>query len=100
VKATARHILVDSEDEAFMLMKKLNSGESSFEVLAKEYSNCPSASDGGSLGTFEPGTMVLEFDKAVFSPKTIIGAVVGPIQTKFGYHLIVVEKRSGGGDWY
>lgn len=100
MKATARHILVDSEDEAFILMKKLNSGESSFEVLAKEYSNCPSGSDGGSLGTFEPGSMVPEFDKAIFSPKTIIGAVVGPIQTKFGYHLIVVEKRSGGGDWY
>ncbi|GFH48809.1 FKBP-like protein [Chaetoceros tenuissimus] len=75
VKATARHILVDSEDEAILLMKKLNSGESSFEVLAKDFSDCPSASDGGSL-------------------------VVGPIQTKFGYHLILVEKRSGGGDWY
>lgn len=100
MKATARHILVDSEDEAFMLMKTLNSGESSFEVLAKEYSNCPSGSDGGSLGTFEPGTMVPEFDKVIFSPKTVIGAVVGPIQTKFGYHLIVVERRSGGGDWY
>lgn len=100
MKATARHILVDSEDEAILLMKKLNSGESSFEEIAKDFSNCPSASDGGSLGTFEPGKMVPEFDKAIFSPKTVIGSVVGPIQTKFGYHLILVEKRSGGGDWY
>lgn len=100
MKATARHILVDTEDEAFMLMKTLSSGESSFSELAQEYSNCPSGRDGGNLGSFEPGTMVPEFDKAIFSPNTVIGSIVGPIQTKFGYHLIVVDKRSGGGDWY
>jgi peptidyl-prolyl cis-trans isomerase C len=84
-----------------MVMKKLSSGTSSFADLAREYSTCPSgSSSGGSLGSFQPGTMVPEFDKVVFSPDTVIGSVIGPVETKFGYHLIVVDKRSGGGDWY
>jgi len=56
-----------------------------------------SKSKGGSLGEFEPGQMVLEFDDVVFEndPKKAseIGAVVGPVKTQFGYHLIRVDKR-------
>ena len=74
--------------------------ESSFESLAQKYSTCPSKSRGGSLGSFSPGTMVKEFDDVVFSPDTKVGVVMGPVQTQFGYHLITVDKRSGGGDWY
>ena len=74
--------------------------DGSFAALASEYSTCPSSSRGGSLGSFQPGTMVAEFDQVVFSPDTKAGEVKGPIQTQFGYHLIVVDKRSGGGDWY
>jgi peptidyl-prolyl cis-trans isomerase C len=83
-----------------MIMDKLSTGSSTFADLAREYSTCPSGSSGGSLGSFEPGTMVPEFDKVVFSPDTQLGTVLGPVETKFGYHLIVVEKRTGGGDWY
>ena len=52
------------------------------------------------MGSFSPGTMVKEFDDVVFSPDTKVGVVMGPVQTQFGYHLITVDKRSGGGDWY
>ena len=99
VKATARHILVKTTDDATMIMDKLASG-STFNDLARQYSNCPSGSSGGSLGSFQPGTMVPEFDAVIFSPDTVLGTIMGPVETKFGYHLIVVDKRTGGGDWY
>ena len=38
---------------------------------------------------------IAEFDKVIFDPKTELGQVVGPVQTQFGYHLIVVDKRTG-----
>ena len=45
-------------------------------------------------------TVVKEFDEVVFSPDTKVGQVMGPVQTQFGYHLIVVDKRTGGSDYY
>lgn len=100
VKATARHILVSTKQDAAMIQSKLASGESTFASLANEYSTCPSGKMGGSLGSFAPGTMVPEFDAAIFNPDTKVGELIGPIKTEFGYHLIVVDKRTGGGDWY
>eukprot|EP00553_Chaetoceros_curvisetus_P000031 CAMPEP_0204624034 /NCGR_PEP_ID=MMETSP0717-20131115/9799_1 /ASSEMBLY_ACC=CAM_ASM_000666 /TAXON_ID=230516 /ORGANISM="Chaetoceros curvisetus" /LENGTH=148 /DNA_ID=CAMNT_0051639303 /DNA_START=68 /DNA_END=514 /DNA_ORIENTATION=- len=100
IKATARHILVPTVEDANMILDKLQSEESSFTDLAKQYSTCPSGRSGGALGSFQPGTMVPEFDKVIFSPDTPMGAVMGPVETKFGQHLIVVDKRTGGGDWY
>lgn len=44
--------------------------------------------------------VVKEFDDVVFSPNTKVGQVMGPVQTQFGYHLIVVDKRTGGSDYY
>lgn len=99
VKASARHILVKSKEDVNLVLDQLKSGES-WNVLASQYSTCPSKSQGGSLGSFAPGTMVPEFDKVVFAPDTKIGEIIGPVETKFGYHLIVVDKRTGGGDWY
>ena len=95
VKATARHILVKSKDDANMVLDQLSSGKASFADLARQYSTCPSGSSGGSLGSFSPGTMVKEFDQVCFAPETNLGEVVGPVQTSFGYHLIVVDKRTG-----
>lgn len=100
VKATARHILVPSKQEAQVVMKMISSGEQTFESCAQEFSTCPSGSKGGSLGSFSPGTMVPEFDKVIFDPETKVGELMGPVMTNFGFHVIVVDKRSGGGDWY
>jgi peptidyl-prolyl cis-trans isomerase C len=100
VKATARHILVPSLEVANEVLAKVAAGETSFASLASQYSTCPSKSRGGSLGSFSPGTMVREFDEVVFAPDTKVGEIMGPVQTQFGYHLIVVDKRTGGGDWY
>ncbi|KAG7341533.1 parvulin-like peptidyl-prolyl isomerase [Nitzschia inconspicua] len=100
VKATARHILVPTKGEAQVIMKMIASGEESFENCARQFSTCPSSSKGGSLGSFGPGTMVPEFDKVIFAKETKIGELLGPVLTNFGYHVIVVDKRTGGGDLY
>ena len=61
-----------------------------FGDLAAEYSECPSAQDGGDLGEFGRGDMVPEFDDAVFDLE--IGEVSEVVETSFGYHLI---QRTG-----
>ena len=88
--ATARHILVDSEEKCSELKSEIENG-SDFGDVAKENSTCPSSAKGGDLGQFGPGQMVPEFDKAVFSGD--IGVVYGPIQTQFGFHLLEVTGR-------
>jgi peptidyl-prolyl cis-trans isomerase C len=92
-QATARHILVDSEEFCTQLKDKIIEGED-FSALAQEHSRCPSGQRGGDLGSFGPGQMVQEFDTVVFS--AAINDVQGPIKTQFGYHLIEVTSRS---DW-
>ena len=90
-RASARHILVSSEQEALDLVTKLEGG-AEFESLAKQHSSCQSGRDGGALGTFGPGQMVKEFDAVVFSAP--VGEVQGPVKTQFGYHVIEVTSRS------
>merc|ERR1712238_544417 len=94
IKATARHILVKGRGDVDSVVKELATS-STFAEVARKYSTCPSKSQGGSLGSFGPGTMVKEFDDVIFNPKTKIGEIVGPISTQFGYHMIVVDKRTG-----
>ncbi|WP_250674431.1 peptidylprolyl isomerase (plasmid) [Paraclostridium ghonii] len=87
--ASAKHILVDSEEKANELLNKINNTEISFEEAAKEHSTCPSKDSCGDLGTFPKGQMDSEFEEAVFSMKK--GEVRGPVKTQFGYHLIKLE---------
>lgn len=89
-KVSAKHILVNSEEEALKIKKEINEGKS-FEDAAKEYSSCPSKERGGDLGAFSKGQMVPEFEEAAFSQE--IGEVGDPVKTQFGYHLIKVESK-------
>ena len=89
--ATARHILVESEVICSDLKAKIQSGETTFENAAKEYSQCPSGNEGGDLGSFGKGAMVPEFDAVVFNDE--VGVVHGPVKTQFGYHLLEVTSR-------
>ncbi|KAJ1462948.1 hypothetical protein M885DRAFT_504414 [Pelagophyceae sp. CCMP2097] len=68
-------------------------GGQTFGDAARAFSTCPSGKSGGSLGTFEPGKMVAEFDKVCFDETVPVGVVVGPVKTQFGYHLIRVDDR-------
>lgn len=88
--ATARHLLVESEELCNELKQKIADG-AKFEDLAKEHSTCPSGAQGGDLGHFSQGQMVPEFDKVVFNDA--INVVHGPVKTQFGYHLLETTSR-------
>ena len=95
-EATASHILVKDPSLAQSLLERLQDGpqdnlEDRFAREAGNYSECPSKSKGGSLGTFKPGQMVKEFNDAVFNGP--VGVIQGPVKTQFGYHLILVTDR-------
>ena len=89
--ATARHILVSTEDQCNELKAQIEAG-ADFAELAKQYSSCPSGAQGGDLGEFGPGMMVPEFDKVVFSAD--VNTVQGPVKAQFGYHLLEVTSRT------
>ena len=89
-QASARHLLVDTEEQCLALKTEIEAGKD-FAEVAKEHSNCPSNAQGGDLGSFGPGQMVPEFDKVVFSGD--VGVLYGPVQTRFGYHLLEVTSR-------
>ncbi len=90
-RASARHILVSTEEACLDLKAKLEAG-AEFESLAKQHSSCPSGQSGGALGEFGPGQMVKEFDTVVFNEE--VGKVHGPVKTQFGYHLLEITSRS------
>ena len=89
--ASARHILIKSQEECENIKKEIEGG-ADFADMAKKHSECPSGQKGGELGEFSPGQMVKEFNDVVFNDE--VGKVHGPVQTQFGYHLIEITSRS------
>jgi peptidyl-prolyl cis-trans isomerase C len=89
--ASARHILVKSQEECESIKKEIEGG-ADFAEMAKTHSECPSGQRGGDLGDFSPGQMVKEFNDVVFNEE--VKKVHGPVQTQFGYHLIEITSRS------
>ena len=85
-EANASHILVENNEEARAIIKKINN-KSKFSELAKTHSTGPSGKNGGNLGWFGPGQMVKEFEQATFSLEK--GEISQePVKTKFGFHII------------
>ncbi|AEB28497.1 peptidylprolyl isomerase [Francisella hispaniensis] len=91
MKASARHLLVQSESECQQIKKDITEGKITFEEAARKHSLCPSGARGGDLGTFSQGQMVPEFDRVVFNDE--LHTVHGPVQTQFGYHLLEITSR-------
>ncbi len=85
----ASHILVGTEEEAQALITALSEG-ADFAELAEESSIGPSGPNGGELGWFTAGMMVPEFEAAVFALEP--GAVSAPVQTQFGWHVILLNE--------
>src|SRR5699024_8748852 len=87
----ARHILVEDEEAAKEVKKKLKDG-GDFAKLAKEYSTDSSAEDGGDIGFFTVGQMVPEFEEAAYALDK--NEISEPVQSQFGYHIIeVLDKK-------
>lgn len=105
-KASARHILVmyagserapanitRTKEEAQARIQEClarTQKDEKFEALAQEYSDCPSARDGGDLGEFPEGVMHPKFDEATFACE--VGKITGVVETPFGYHIIYRYK--------
>lgn len=90
-KVSAKHILIDTEDEANKIIAEINAGKT-FEDAAKEYSKCPSSNNGGELGAFAKGQMVPEFEKVAFAQEA--GEMSGAVKTQFGYHIILTGEKT------
>jgi hypothetical protein len=87
----ARHIVVDTEEAAKDVRKRLDEGES-WEVLAAELStDSATRSQAGYLGWVAKGSLGEAFDQAVAESQ--IGLPVGPMQTDSGWEVIEVLAK-------
>ncbi len=87
----ARHILVETEQEAADIMTALQEGEAFTELARYASTDTASARLGGELGWTGRGSFVSEFEDAIFNGA--IGAIIGPVSTQYGYHIIQVHAR-------
>lgn len=90
----ARHILLETEEDAQAVLGELENG-ADFAELAQERSTGPSGPDGGDLGCFERERMVAPFAEAAFDAD--LDTPVGPVETQFGQHVILVYDRQEAG---
>ena len=102
--AKIRHLLLNIEPNDVQIQKTTNllksikgkilSKEKSFEEMALQYSQDPSAKNaGGSLGFVKRGTLVTEFEAVAFNLEP--GEISDPVKTQFGYHIIETQEIRG-----
>ena len=87
----ARHILVETEEEANAAYERLQNGEDFATVAAEVSQDTGSAARGGELDWAPRSFFVKEFSDAAFSQE--IGEIGKPVKTEFGYHIIQVIAR-------
>ena len=87
----ASHILVATKEEADAVLVRLKAGESFAKVAEDVSIDDGSSVDGGDLGFFPKGFMIPEFETAAFA--LTVGKVSDPVQTQYGYHVILVTER-------
>lgn len=90
ITACVRHILVPTEQEAIDAQSRIEGGED-FAAVAAEIGTDGTAASGGDLGCQPLGMYVTEFATAASTAP--IGAVTEPVESQFGWHLILVESR-------
>lgn len=91
MEACSSHILLETEEDANAALTRLEGGEA-FADLATELSVGPSGPTGGDLGCGSPGQFVPAFAEAVGEGE--IGVPIGPVETEFGFHVILVASRT------
>ena len=87
---SAAHILVDTQEAADKLKADLAGGADFAELAKANSTDTGSGANGGDLGWFGLGMMVKPFEDAVVAAK--VGEVTGPVQSEFGFHLILVKE--------
>lgn len=92
-QACVSHILVSTKEEADQVKGRLDAGENFAEVAKAVSKDTGSAPQGGELGCFtRDNQLVAEFAQAMFTQP--VGQVGPPVQTQFGFHLILVKSRN------
>ncbi len=98
----ARHILVTvnpefpdntrekAEQKMGLIQKRLGADPAQFAELARRYSECPSALEGGKLGNLPQGKLYPELDEVLFGLPE--GSVSDIAETELGLHLLYCEK--------
>ena len=104
-RVRASHILIKGADARAKIttlraeLAEAGDTPADFARIARRESMCASAKNGGDLREFGPGKMVPEFDAVLFcEPPPPVGAIIGPVDTQFGVHLIYVAERSQNND--
>lgn len=92
----ASHLLVETEEEALDALDRVTSGEEFAAVATEVSTDTASATNGGELGCSAASGFVEEFAEAAVSAP--IGEPTGPVETRFGYHVIVVDSREVASD--
>ncbi|MCX5538766.1 peptidylprolyl isomerase [Paraburkholderia sp. CNPSo 3076] len=92
---TDRVPLARLRQKAEETLRDLQQAPDTFEALTRQFSNCPSAGVGGSLGQLTRGDTVPEFEAALFDCADI-GVLPRLVRTRFGFHLVRVDQRMPG----
>lgn len=91
--STEKHSPEQAEKRAKKALSEIQNG-ARFSDLAKQYSDAPSATDGGDVGFFKAGTVAPVIANAISNLDA--GDVSGIVKTQYGYMIFkVLEKRVG-----
>ena len=85
------HILVETENEAVAVIARLDAGEDFGDVARDVSTDTGSGANGGDLGCSSPSGYVTEFAAATMAAD--LNVVTDPIESEFGYHVILVSGR-------
>lgn len=92
-------ILRQNDEEALQraegVYAKAKAGENWDSLVVKYSQDATNNKKGGDLGYFARGRMVPSFDSAAFGGG--VGEIIGPVKTKFGYHIIKIEDKKAEG---
>ena len=93
--ASDKQAYAQARADAAAVLATLQDNPDSFESLAKAYSRCPSAGQGGNLGQITSGQTTPEFEQALM--KIAPGALCAePVETRYGFHVVRVERKIEG----